>query len=33
VHNLNDRYWGQGSTGPDIPASQRIGFIAISGVV
>jgi hypothetical protein len=33
VHNLNDRYWGQGSTGPDIRASQRIGFIAISGVV
>jgi len=33
VHNLDDRFWGQGSTGPDIPASQRIGFIAISGVV
>jgi hypothetical protein len=33
VHNLDDHYWGQGSTGPDIPASQRIGFIAISGVV
>lgn len=33
VHNLNDRYWGQGTTGPDIPASQRIGFVAISGVV
>lgn len=32
VHNLDDHYWGQGSTGPDIPASQRIGFIAISGV-
>lgn len=26
--NLNDRYWGQ-----DIPASSRIGFIAISGTV
>ena len=29
--NLNDRYWGQGTTGPDIPASVRTGFIAISG--
>jgi hypothetical protein len=31
--NLNDRYWGQGTTGPDIPASVRTGFIAISGTV
>jgi hypothetical protein len=33
VHNLDDHFWGQGWTGPDISASQRIGFIAISGVV
>jgi hypothetical protein len=32
-HNLNDRYWGQGTTGADIPASSRIGFIAISSTV
>lgn len=31
VHNLNDRFWGQGSVGPDIRAHQRTGFIAISG--
>ena len=31
--NLNDRYWGQGTTGPDIPASVRTGFISISGTV
>jgi hypothetical protein len=32
VHNLDDHLWGQGTVGPDIPASTRIGFIAISGV-
>jgi hypothetical protein len=31
--NLNDRYWGQGTTGPDIPAAARTGFISISGTV
>ncbi len=33
VFNLNDRYWGQGSTGPDVPASQRIGWIRVTGTV
>jgi hypothetical protein len=32
ISNINDKYWGQGTVGPDIPASQRTGFIAISGV-
>jgi hypothetical protein len=32
VHNLDDRYWGQGSVGPDITPAQRTGFIAVSGV-
>lgn len=31
VHNLNDKFWGQGTVGPDIRANQRIGFISISG--
>ncbi len=31
VHNLNDKFWGQGSVGPDIRANQRTGFISISG--
>ncbi|MDO9455555.1 DUF6345 domain-containing protein [Nocardioides sp.] len=33
VTNLGDRFWGQGSTGPDIPAASRIGFIQITGTV
>ena len=33
VFNLNDRYWGQGSTGPDVPASSRIGWIRVTGTV
>lgn len=32
VTNLGDHFWGQGSVGPDIPASARIGWVAISGV-
>ena len=32
VTNLNDHFWGQGSVGPDIPASSRIGWVSISGV-
>ncbi|WP_148612274.1 DUF6345 domain-containing protein [Nocardioides rubriscoriae] len=31
--NLSDRFWGQGATTPDIAASQRIGFIWITGTV
>jgi Family of unknown function (DUF6345) len=33
VNNLGDYYWGQGSVGPDIPLSQQIGWVAISGTV
>ncbi len=32
INNLADKYWGQGSVGPDISAAERTGFIAISGV-
>ncbi len=32
VHNLNDKYHGEGTVGPDISSSQRTGFIAVSGV-
>lgn len=32
VHNLNDHFWGQGSVGPDIPASQVTGWVSISGI-
>jgi hypothetical protein len=33
VTNINDYFWGQGSTGPDISKSSRIGMWAISGTV
>ncbi len=33
VTNLGDHMWGQGSVGPDIPLSQQIGWVAISGTV
>ncbi len=33
LNNLGDHYWGQGSVGPDIPLSQQIGWVAISGTV
>ncbi len=33
VTNIGDFFWGQGSTGPDIPISSRSGMWAISGVV
>ena len=33
VTNIGDYFWGQGSTGPDIPASGRLGQWAISGTV
>ncbi|MGB7981333.1 MAG: DUF6345 domain-containing protein [Candidatus Nanopelagicales bacterium] len=32
VSNLSDKFWGQGSVGPDIRPAQRTGFISISGV-
>ncbi len=32
ISNLSDKFWGQGSVGPDISAAQRTGFISISGV-
>jgi hypothetical protein len=32
VSNLTDKFWGQGSVGPDISPAQRTGFISISGV-
>jgi hypothetical protein len=32
VTNLGDHFWGQGSVGPDIPASQITGWVSISGV-
>ena len=33
VNNLGDKYWGQGTVGPDIPLSQQIGWVAVSGTV
>jgi hypothetical protein len=33
VTNLDDKFWGQGAVGPDIPRSQIIGYVAISGTV
>jgi hypothetical protein len=33
VTNIGDHFWGQGSTGPDIPRVGRSGMWAISGVV
>jgi hypothetical protein len=33
VTNMGDHMWGQGSVGPDIPLSQQIGWVAISGTV
>jgi hypothetical protein len=33
VTNLDDKFWGQGNVGPDIPKSQIIGYVAISGTV
>lgn len=32
VHDLNDRYWGQGTVGPDLFHASRTGMIAISGI-
>lgn len=32
ISNLGDKWWGQGTVGPDITPAQRTGFIAISGV-
>ena len=32
VNNLNDKYWGQGSVGPDLTYAGRSGMIAISGL-
>jgi hypothetical protein len=32
ISNISDKYWGQGTVGPDISSSQRTGFISISGV-
>lgn len=32
ISNLGDKFWGQGTVGPDITPAQRTGFIAISGV-
>ncbi|MET0070548.1 MAG: DUF6345 domain-containing protein [Candidatus Thiodiazotropha sp.] len=29
--NYNDHYWGKGSVGPDIPASQKSGYWRLSG--
>ena len=33
VTNLDDKFWGQGNVGPDIPRSQIIGYVSISGTV
>ena len=33
VTNIGDYFWGQGPTGPDIPASNRIGQWSITGTV
>ena len=33
VTNLDYKFWGQGNVGPDIPRSQLIGYVAISGTV
>ncbi len=33
VTNIGDYFWGQGSTGPDIPAAGRIGQWSITGTV
>jgi hypothetical protein len=31
VTNINDYFWGQGTTGPDISKASRTGMWAISG--
>lgn len=31
VTNLDDKFWGQGAVGPDIPKSQVIGYASLSG--
>jgi hypothetical protein len=33
VTDIGDHFWGQGSVGPDIFASQEVGFWAITGTV
>ena len=33
VTNIGDHFWGQGSTGPDIRLSGRIGMWSITGTV
>ena len=33
VTNMSDHFWGQGTTGPDIPKAGRWGMWAISGTV
>ena len=33
VWNFDDRFWGQGAVGPDIPASQTIGLWWLKSIV